>query len=67
MKTNFYKVGDRVLVKDFWGSTFHAYILYVKKGWFGYKYYCKWGVNSDYAGHYEKGGMLRDWNIICKN
>lgn len=67
MKQEQYKIGDRILVRNFWGSVFHAYILIIKKGLFGNVYYCKWGVNDDLYGHYEKSGKLRSWNIIGLN
>ncbi|MCB0512598.1 MAG: hypothetical protein KDC72_08615 [Bacteroidetes bacterium] len=65
MKETKYKIGDRVLVR----GGYHCHILDIKRGWLGgIKYVCKWSINYiDYDYSYEKVGIKRGWQILCKD
>lgn len=65
------KIGDRILVRKRFSlvscGCFHAFVLRIDDGIFGKKYLCRWNVNSDLGGKYEKIEYLRTFNIICKS
>ncbi len=62
------KIGDRLLVKRLFSSAFHATVIDIKKGLFGKYYICQWTAHDwDYGESYEVAGIIRSWNILCKN
>lgn len=63
-----YKTDDRLLVRGTFGGYYHVYVLFVKDGWFGKKYFCEWTVhNLDYDIVYKERGYKRNWQIVNKD
>jgi hypothetical protein len=62
------KVGDRVLMKNSWGSMYHAYVRDIIQGWFFKKYLVEWRYNDlDYGVSGNRVDFVYRWKIACKN
>jgi hypothetical protein len=61
-----YEVGDRVLVKGFWGY-YHAHIKIICRGIFGTYYLATYMESVDGGDSHERMGKIYPYRIICKN
>ena len=62
------EIGDRVLIKNTWGSMYHGFVQDITWGIFGKRYLVRWNYNDrDYNIRGESIDFKWWWQIACKN